>query len=41
MDKMKKIFNISTVDSLSFSGPNDQNIKLIEKSFKSKIVEDY
>ena len=35
---MKKIFNISTVDSLSFSGPNDQNIKLIEKSFKSKIV---
>ena len=38
MDKMKKIFNISTVDSLSFSGPNDQNIKLIEKYFKSKIV---
>ena len=35
---MKKTFNISTVDSLSFSGPNDQNIKLIENSFKSKIV---
>ena len=35
---MKKIFNISTVDSLSFSGPNDQNLKLIESSFESKIV---
>ena len=35
---MKKTFNISTVDSLSFTGPKDQNIKLIEKSFKSKIV---
>ena len=35
---MKKTFNISTVDSLSFIGPKDQNIKLIEKSFKSKIV---
>ena len=35
---MKKIFNISSVDSLSFIGPKDQNIKLIEKSFKSKIV---
>ena len=35
---MKKVFNISTIDSLSFAGPKDQNIKLIEKSFKSKIV---
>ena len=35
---MKKIFNISTIDSLLFSGPKDQNIKLIENSFKSKIV---
>jgi len=35
---MKKTFNISTIDSLSFIGPKDQNIKLIEKSFKSKIV---
>ena len=35
---MKKIFNISTIDSLLFSGPKDQNIKLIESSFKSKIV---
>ena len=35
---MKKTFNISTVDSLSFIGPKDQNIRLIEKSFKSKIV---
>jgi len=35
---MKKIFNISTIDSLLFSGPRDQNIKLIENSFKSKIV---
>ena len=35
---MKKVFNISTIDSLSFSGPKDQNIKLIENSFKSKIV---
>ena len=26
------------VDSLSFIGPRDQNIKLIEESFKSKIV---
>ena len=35
---MKKIFNISTIDALSFSGPSDQNIKLIENSFKSKIT---
>ena len=35
---MKKIFNISTVDSLLFSGPNDENLKLIESSFESKIV---
>ena len=35
---MKKTFNISTIDSLSFAGPKDQNIKLIENSFKSKIV---
>ena len=35
---MKKTFNISTVDSLSFIGTKDQNIRLIEKSFKSKIV---
>ena len=35
---MKKTFNISTVDPLLFIGPQDQNIKLIEKSFKSKIV---
>ena len=35
---MKKTFNISTIDSLLFSGPKDQNIKLIENSFKSKIV---
>ena len=35
---MKKTFNISTIDSLLFSGPKDQNIKLIEDSFKSKIV---
>ena len=26
------------VDSLSFIGPSDRNIKLIEESFKSKIV---
>ena len=36
--KLKKIFNISTIDALSFTGPKDQNIKLIEESFKSKIV---
>ena len=35
---MKKTFNISTVDSLLFTGANDQNIKLLEQSFKSKIV---
>ena len=35
---MKKTFNISTIDPLLFSGPKDQNIKLIEDSFKSKIV---
>ena len=35
---MRKIFNISTIDALSFSGPSDQNIKLIENSFKSKIT---
>jgi len=35
---MKKTFNISMVDPLSFIGPRDQNIKLIEKFFKSKIL---
>ena len=35
---MKKTFNISMVDPLSFMGPSDQNIKLIEKFVKSKIV---
>jgi len=35
---MKKTFNISTIDPLLFSGPKDQNIKLIEDSFKSNIV---
>tara|TARA_Y100000817_G_C16838578_1_gene536928 strand:- start:331 stop:1278 length:948 start_codon:yes stop_codon:yes gene_type:complete len=35
---MKKTFNISMVDSLSFIGPKDENIRLIEQSFKSKIV---
>ena len=35
---MKKTINISSVDSLSFIGPKDQNIKIIEESFNSKIV---
>ena len=35
---MKKTFNISTIDSVLFLGPKDQNIKLIENSFTSKIV---
>ena len=35
---MKKIFDISTIDSVLFLGPKDQNIKLIENSFTSKIV---
>ena len=35
---MKKKINISTIDSIILLGPNDQNIKLIEDTFNSKIV---
>ena len=35
---MKKIFDISLVDPLSFIGTNDKNIKLIENNFNTSIV---
>jgi phosphate starvation-inducible PhoH-like protein len=35
---MKKIFDISLVDPLSFIGTNDKNIKLIENNFNTNIV---
>ena len=35
---MKKIFDISLVDPLSFIGSNDQNIKLLENNFSTNIV---
>tara|TARA_Y100001936_G_scaffold243681_1_gene282926 strand:- start:1184 stop:2146 length:963 start_codon:yes stop_codon:yes gene_type:complete len=35
---MKKNFDISLVDPLSFAGSNDKNIKLIEKNFSTNIV---
>ena len=35
---MKKNFDISLVDPLSFAGSNDKNIKLIEKNFTTNIV---
>ena len=35
---MKKIFDISLVDPLSFAGLNDKNIKLIEDKFSTKII---
>ena len=35
---MKKKINISTIDSMVLLGPNDQNIKLVEQAFNSKIV---
>ena len=35
---MKKKFDISLVDPLSFAGSNDKNIKLIEKNFTANIV---
>ena len=34
----KKKINISTIDSMVLLGPNDQNIKLVEQAFNSKIV---
>ena len=35
---MKKIFDISLVDPLSFIGSNDKNIKLLENNFSTDIV---
>ena len=35
---MKKNFDISLVDPLSFAGSNDKNIKLIEQNFTANIV---
>jgi len=35
---MKKIFKINDADPIILSGPNDENIKLIEKNFESLIV---
>ena len=35
---MKKNFDIHLVDPLSFMGPNDKNIKLLENSFSAGIV---
>ena len=35
---MKKIIEINDINPLILSGPNDENIKLIEKSFQSMIV---
>ena len=35
---MKKILKINDVDPIILSGPNDENIKLIEKNFDSLIV---
>ena len=35
---MKKIFDISLVDPLSFIGSNDKNIKLLENNFSANIV---
>ena len=35
---MKKIIKINDVDPITLSGPNDENIKLIEKNFESLIV---
>ena len=35
---MKKNFDISLVDPLSFAGSNDKNIKLIEQNFTASIV---
>ena len=35
---MKKIFDISLVDPLSFIGSNDKNIKLLENHFSANIV---
>ena len=35
---MKKNFDIDLVDPLSFMGPNDKNIKLLENSFSAGIV---
>ena len=35
---MKKNFDISLVDPLSFVGSNDKNIKLIENNFSTNIV---
>ena len=35
---MKKKIDIAGIDPILFVGLNDENIKLLEKSFKSKIV---
>ena len=35
---MKKIFDISLVDPLSFIGFNDKNIKLLENNFSTSII---
>ena len=35
---MKKIFDISLVDPLSFIGSNDNNIKLLENNFSASII---
>ena len=35
---MKKKIDISGIDPILFLGLNDQNIKILENSFKSKIV---
>ena len=38
MRNLKKIIKNKDIDSMYFAGPNDKNIKLIEKNFKSNIV---
>ena len=35
---MKKTFDISLVDPLSFIGSNDKNIKLLEDNFSTDII---
>ena len=35
---MEKIIELNGIDITSFLGPQDQNIKLIEDAFASKII---
>ena len=35
---MKKVIEINDVDPMVLSGPNDENLKLIEEKFKSLVV---